>query len=151
MSGVAHSPQNLNPGGFSIPHWGHRRLSGMAHSPQNFIPSGFSDPQLSQRMLPLYSFGHSRTSFVAWVERRVDTSKPPMNPASVTLADPPPENTADVRQGKNDPCGRTSPLPGACILAFLPSLPSFLCDRGKRLDTKTLDTLEMTPIVGQHD
>jgi hypothetical protein len=45
-SGVAHSPQNLNEGGFSNPHFGHRLLSGAAQLPQNLVPGGFSVPQL---------------------------------------------------------------------------------------------------------
>src|SRR5947209_299642 len=58
VRGVAHWPQKTNPGGFSKPHCGQRRLSGVAHEPQNFIPSGLSNPQLGQRMLPLLGVSH---------------------------------------------------------------------------------------------
>src|SRR6266849_5059579 len=51
VSSVAHSPQNLKPGGFSNPHAGQRLPSGAAHSPQNFIPPGFSNPHSAHRML----------------------------------------------------------------------------------------------------
>src|SRR5208282_1789381 len=56
---MAHSPQNLNWGGFSNPHFGQRLLSGEPQLPQNFMPCGFSDSQLEQRIPPTpISYGH---------------------------------------------------------------------------------------------
>ncbi len=49
-SGVAHSPQNLAPGGLAVPHAGHEAESGVAHSVQNLRPASFSVPQLEQVM-----------------------------------------------------------------------------------------------------
>jgi hypothetical protein len=53
VSGVAHWPQKIDPGGFAKPHCGQWELSGVAHLTQNFITSTFSKAQLGQRMLPL--------------------------------------------------------------------------------------------------
>ncbi|HLI80745.1 MAG TPA: hypothetical protein VKV03_12230 [Candidatus Binataceae bacterium] len=49
-SAVPHSPQNLNGGGFSTPHLGHRMVNALPHSPQNFFPAGFSVPHFAQRI-----------------------------------------------------------------------------------------------------
>jgi hypothetical protein len=49
-SAVPHSPQNLNPGGFSAPHLAQLLFSGLPQLPQNLVVSGFSELQLGQRM-----------------------------------------------------------------------------------------------------
>src|SRR5687767_5361179 len=46
--GVAHSEQNLAPGGFGAPQLGHAAANGLAHSVQNLAPTRFSVPQLEQ-------------------------------------------------------------------------------------------------------
>jgi hypothetical protein len=48
VSGVAHSEQNLAPGGLAKPHCGHAAARGAAQSLQNFAPARFSLPQLGQ-------------------------------------------------------------------------------------------------------
>ena len=45
LSAVPHSPQNLTPGAFGVPHAGHSVVSDEPHSPQNFLPASLSDPQ----------------------------------------------------------------------------------------------------------
>jgi hypothetical protein len=42
---VPHSPQNLTPGAFGVPHEGHALESAPPHSPQNFRPASLADPQ----------------------------------------------------------------------------------------------------------
>jgi hypothetical protein len=60
VSGAPHSPQNLNPGGFSKPHFAQIFLSGIAQAPQNFMPWGFSEPQLGRCMeVTLFKIGDS--------------------------------------------------------------------------------------------
>ena len=49
--GSAHWPQNLNPAGFSAPHFGQACARGAAHWPQNFIRSGFPEPHDLQSIL----------------------------------------------------------------------------------------------------
>ena len=44
-SAAPHSPQNLAPGAFGVPHEGQALDSGLPHSPQNFRPVSFADPQ----------------------------------------------------------------------------------------------------------
>jgi hypothetical protein len=44
-SAVPHSPQNLTPGAFGVPHDGQALDSGLPHSPQNFRPVSLADPQ----------------------------------------------------------------------------------------------------------
>jgi hypothetical protein len=48
--GEPQSPQNLNRGGFSVPHFRHRFLNEEPQLPQNFAASGFSESQLGQRI-----------------------------------------------------------------------------------------------------
>src|ERR1700686_5533604 len=50
-SGAAHSPQNLNAGGFSNPQLAQRFFNGVAQLPQNLMPGGLSVLQLVQRIL----------------------------------------------------------------------------------------------------
>jgi len=58
---AAHCAQNLDSGGFSKPHFWHRRLNGTAHSIQNFARVGFSVEQFAQRI----GVSWSRLSFDA--------------------------------------------------------------------------------------
>jgi hypothetical protein len=51
-SAVPHSPQNLTPGAFGVPHDGQAVDSGLPHSPQNLRPASFADAQA----------GHDRVS-----------------------------------------------------------------------------------------
>ena len=44
-----HSPQNLTPGGFAVPHAAHLIASAFPHSPQNFRPASFADPWTGRR------------------------------------------------------------------------------------------------------
>lgn len=54
---LPHSPQSLNPGGFSAPHRGHVVPSFGPHLPQNFMPGGLSDSQRRHLMARLlYAF-----------------------------------------------------------------------------------------------
>jgi hypothetical protein len=48
VSGDPHSPQNLSPGGFAVPHTPQMTASAVPHSRQNFLPGGFSVPQFEQ-------------------------------------------------------------------------------------------------------
>ena len=45
---VPHSPQNLTPGAFDVPHDGHADARAVPHSPQNFLPGSFVVPQTGQ-------------------------------------------------------------------------------------------------------
>ena len=47
-SAVPHSMQNLAPGGFSAPQFGHRGASSAPHDMQNRARSGFSAAQFGQ-------------------------------------------------------------------------------------------------------
>ena len=62
-SEVPHSPQNLNGGEFSAPHFGHRIVNALPHSPQNFFPAGFSVPHFEQRIA--FYLGGMLASFVS--------------------------------------------------------------------------------------
>ncbi len=48
VSAVPHSPQNLTPGAFGVPHDGQALDNAVPHSPQNFLPGSFADPQAGQ-------------------------------------------------------------------------------------------------------
>jgi len=50
--GLPHSPQNLKPGGFSVPHCGQAGASFAPHWPQNFMLGGLSAPQVEQLTCP---------------------------------------------------------------------------------------------------
>jgi hypothetical protein len=47
-SGVPHSPQNLDVGGFAVPQLGHVAARREPHSPQNLRPASLTAPQLGQ-------------------------------------------------------------------------------------------------------
>ena len=44
-SDAPHSPQNLAPGAFEVPHDAHARVSGAPHSPQNLRFASLGSPQ----------------------------------------------------------------------------------------------------------
>jgi hypothetical protein len=57
-SDAPHWPQNLFPGGFTLPHAGHAASSRAPHSPQNFTPTEFSCWQRGQFMRNFSGLSH---------------------------------------------------------------------------------------------